>query len=599
MKKLLILLPILSLTVLQAIYIDPPKSRFEFVAPLSNLPATKLDTYATNTGVAQQIANQKNLQARIIWIDATANLNRVSSKTKIEKLIEKIKTVGFNTIIYDVKPIVGLTVYPSKLTGKVTEWKGQKLPLDFDPLKPITQECKKNKIQLLVSLNAFSEGHMHPKFRGGPGFKKTELQTVLYDPHPTLITPWPFQKEKEIYKSRNPIIPNPTKINLYTQLNRIPDLKNACYISVNKNGKILQCCDCKSKIKKINPQGSILLGIEKTAEFLKENLKPTQSIKIKTIPEFVEISKRPNSQYPLMMNPHHPANQKRTLDFVKEILQNYEVDGIVFDDRLRFGGIDADFSQYTKKEFEKYVKQKVKWPNDVFEFTYTPNLRRGIKPGKFWDAWWTWRAMTLHNWLKDVRNLMDKLKPNSQLAIYAGSWFGEYGKYGANYASSRTQVGLPYLTSQYKKTGFAGLLDFMIPGCYYSTPTIYQAMTQAKPLGHTVEAATQFANNVIRDQTWTYSGIMLNQYYDNPKRLEKSIQAACWHSQGIMIFDLSHRIDQFWPIFEKAFKNNPKKAPHHDRNLLKKVKLMRAKRDKKGILDPPAPIYKGAAGTGF
>ena len=83
-------------------------SRFQLVAPLA-LPPVRVDTRMAKYGVAQEMAAQQNLQARMLWIDATANLDRVNSAEKIDTLVNKIADAGFNTVVYEVKPIVGRT----------------------------------------------------------------------------------------------------------------------------------------------------------------------------------------------------------------------------------------------------------------------------------------------------------------------------------------------------------------------------------------------------------------------------------------------------------------------------------------------------------
>jgi len=129
------------------------------VSPLPNLPPILLDEYDSGYGAAQEISRANKLQGRILWIDGTANLSRLSDAEKIIALVRQVKKSGFNTIVLDVKPIVGYTLYPSEYAPKLTEWKGQQLPVDFDPLAIMAREAKANGLLLYASLNAFSEGH--------------------------------------------------------------------------------------------------------------------------------------------------------------------------------------------------------------------------------------------------------------------------------------------------------------------------------------------------------------------------------------------------------------------------------------------------------
>src|SRR5713101_2182200 len=113
----------------------PPPTPVPPYLPFPHLPSLALDEANNQVGIAQQTARAQKLQARILWIDATANLNRINSADKIAALVEKIKKTGFNTIVLDVKPIVGLTLYSSKLAPKLAAWLDNRtLPIDFDPV---------------------------------------------------------------------------------------------------------------------------------------------------------------------------------------------------------------------------------------------------------------------------------------------------------------------------------------------------------------------------------------------------------------------------------------------------------------------------------
>jgi hypothetical protein len=313
--------------------------------------------------------------------------------------------------------------------------------------------------------------------------------------------------------------------------------------------------------------------------------------------EFLPTSEH-TDQYPLMMNPANKDVQDRMLAIIQEVLSKYGVDGILFDDRLRYAGMNADFSDLSRSMFERYVGQKLNWPDDVFQVTYSLGLRRGLKPGKFYDAWMLWRALQMRNWVARVRSTVKSLRPSALFGIYGGSWYGEYPVFGSNYGSTSLEAGFDFLTPAYEKTGFAGLLDFLITGCYYSTPTIYQAMVDGKSAGSTIEAAGQLSNRVADDQCWTVAGIALEDFSGNPEGLQHALQAACTATQGVMVFDLSHNIEPMWPAFAEAFHfkaDTPFGAP----DILAKVRKLRKSYQEKGVQERPVVISSGTAGTGF
>jgi hypothetical protein len=144
--------------------------------PFPHVISPSFDESRNGYGIAQRLTRADGLQGRVLWIDATANLERINTVEKIDALVKKIRETGFNTIVLDIKPIVGEVLYPSQIAPKMTEWKGRTLPKEFDPLAVMLAKARENKLSLFVSMNAFSEGHSHFPERG-PGAKRPQWQT--------------------------------------------------------------------------------------------------------------------------------------------------------------------------------------------------------------------------------------------------------------------------------------------------------------------------------------------------------------------------------------------------------------------------------------
>src|SRR2546423_229096 len=80
-------------------------------APPGGLPGVMLDWGNDSIGLAKQATRgAQRYQARIMWIDATANIERYNTEEKIAALVKGLKDVGFNTIVFDAKPISGQVV---------------------------------------------------------------------------------------------------------------------------------------------------------------------------------------------------------------------------------------------------------------------------------------------------------------------------------------------------------------------------------------------------------------------------------------------------------------------------------------------------------
>lgn len=583
------MLPLLAAAILSQHPDKLPAGRFELATPL-RLPAIKIDALNDGIGLAQQMARAKGLQGRVMWIDGTANLDRCNTEPKIVTLVQKLKTVGFNTIVYDVKPISGQVLYPSKIAPKIEKWKTQTLPLDFDPLAIMAREAKKSGLTLLISLNAFSEGHN--LFKVGPGYEHPEWQTVIYEALPIVKGESLEEPGEEEWLQLQPNLnekPDNGLIGVFTDPSAAKDYEE--HLVVDKNGVVVAG-------DAIPPGGSMLVGDDKAAHFLEEHNSPGNRLTFDTFPLFTPIGRRPELQYPLITNPNRPDVRQRNLDIIKEILTNYPVDGIMYDDRLRYAGMYADFSPLTTSLFEQRLGKKIGWPDDVFKYTNSPTLQRGIRPGPYFEAWMTWRAEVMRDWVDLVSKTVKQTKPGALFGIYAGSWYGEYQQFGNNYAAPEFQAGFWSLTKAYQKTGFANRLDVLMTGCYYTTGTIFDALGAAQPIGQSVEAAGQLSNRAARDMTWAYAGITLDKFKGNPGGLEKALQAACASSQGVMVFDLSHDIEPMWPVFARAFAK-PAQAPHQVKGLLDQIRAKRKRYDAWGVKDPSVPINSGAAGVGF
>jgi len=580
-----------------AITIPPVRSRFELSNQLPTIPGLMMDAIGNGWGTAQQMARSKYLQARMLWVDCTANIDRYNTEEKIVNLMKQVKLSGFNTVVFDVKPISGQVAYNSRIAPKLREWRGKQLPADFDPLAIFQREARATGLTLFVSLNAFSEGHRD--FKVGPGYEKLAQQTVLYEPR-CLLT-GPGGKSFVLSQDFNKSVADENVLSGFNDRSKVPaPLAGNFAVVLDKQGHVKEFLENGGNGKSPIPpkDGSVIVGTGAGAQFLRENALVGLKFTLEFQTEYVPISQRPEQQVPLMMNPSNPDVQAYALSIVQEILRNYDLDGIIYDDRLRYAGINADFSPQTQAAFEQYVGRRITWPDDVFRFTMNPSLAKGIAVGPYYDAWMNWRALVIRNFMATIRRNIKQIRPRAQFGLYAGSWYGEYQRYGNNWASPDADAGFWFLTPEYQKTGLAPLVDFFVAGCYYPVASIPQALAAGTPPGLSVEAAGQLANRMIRDQTWTYAGISLADFKGNPDGLKDALQAAVGATQGVMVFDLSHDIEPMWPVFRQAF-GDPRRAPHNEPGLLAEVRKRRLQNDKLGLKEPPVIISGGASGVGF
>lgn len=577
----------------QSLPIEAPKPqppRFVSAQPLAALPAIQIDRRQDGVNESDRLARQLRAQARILWIDATANLVRTNSEEKIVTLVRRVADSGFNTIVFDVKPISGQVIYPSRISPQITEWRGQTFPAGFDPLPILGRECKRTGIHLLASLNAFSEGHS--MFKVGPGYAQAPWQTVLLQPKPQIRIEGGERMGCHWEPGAAPLDGVLSVIPEGTAWPRIP--AGSFAVTVRGDGSIVDGFENPSVHRVTAPKdGLVIVGTGGGATFLRVNALPWKRLRFEMEHARIPISQDPTPQIPLISNPASPAVWSRNFEFLRELGEKKVFDGFVYDDRLRFAGDDADFSPEFLAAFERWLGHSLASTDEIFKYTVSQKFERGIAPGPLYENWLIFRAAVMKSYVKACRVTLDGIDPKLKLGLYVGSWYGEYAKFGTNYAGEGFQSGFWHHSPAFAQTGLAGELDFLIAGCYYRTPTIMDAFKVGAAIGPTVESSARLATRVADDQTWTYAGLALSQFKGNPSGFGNALQAACASSQGVMIFDLSHDIEPFWPLFKRAFLGSPK-PPHLDRKNLGELR----RRRKLGGPKPPVIISAGAAGTG-
>lgn len=563
-------------------------SRFIPASPLPGLPPFLIDGYNTGNGLASEIARTRAAQARIMWIDATANLDRVNSEEKIVALVRQIRAAGFNTISFDVKPISGQVMYPTPLRPKLTEWRGRTMDAAFDPVPIMVREAKANGLLIWASLNAFSEGHS--MFKVGPGYGQKERQQVVYEPTNVVRDPAGLTL---------PIALRPTSMTagtvaLYpggTALVATPELTVA---SLRRNGTVAEVAT--GTVPALPKGGGYLAALGAAGDLLRRAAVVGQRPGLGTQARLIPISEQPNPQIPLMMNSHDPVVREDEIRVIEELVQKYAFDGVMYDDRLRYAGLFGDFSEIGRRQFEENVGATLRWPEDVFEYSLTPSGGRGVRPGAYYDRWLAWRAGRLGDWIKEVRARITKARPGVGLGVYVGSWYGEYAALGNNWASEESQAGFWFLDPRYRKTGMAGLFDWVITGCYYPNATIHDAFSAGAPIGATVEAAGAMSSALVDGRSWTYAGIALSDFKDDPDGLRRALQAATASTQGVMCFDLSHDVEPLWPVFTEAFAAY-RRSPNAVGGLLAELRRRRALAPT-STSTRPVITFQGGAGTG-
>ena len=240
------------------------------------------------------------------------------------------------------------------------------------------------------------------------------------------------------------------------------------------------------------------------------------------------------------LNPVLPEVRTHVMAVLKELLLRYDFDSLILD-YCRYQNDNSDFSQASKEAFEKYAGiECTDFPYDIYSYPEGETDKMKYVPGKHYDKWMEWRSSVIQSYIKDVRQLVDQVKPEVSLEYWAASWWPLPGG-GQNWASPAVDKSADYwwMTPEYHKTGFADQLDVFQLGAYLEKPEhVKDAIARAKTL--------------INGDCTMYGTISaIEKDFD----MENGVYTCLTDSEGLMVFDLSHiERNGFWDEIARGVK---------------------------------------------
>lgn len=536
--------------------------------------------------VSRAITQAAGLEGRLVWVDGYANLDVLSSRAGIAALMERMRRARVNTVVFGAKMFGGHALYPSKVAPRLIEWRGQRVSPDLDILAAVLQEAHARGLKVHAAIDVFSDGHR--SVRSGPAYDHPEWQTVVYTVRRELLLP--DGQRLPIY-AVNPSEPTGEVVNAFTpgfgwRKMRIENPDELQVVAIlagpTEDMRIVAISECAllpdNQAVEMPSDGLLLHGRGSMAEWMLRALRVGDRVQFTAVDRFVPIGSDELQGTAIFLNPVLPAVRERALQIMAEIVREYPVDGIIFD-RMRFSGINADFSDETRARFEQAIGQKVaRWPDDIFRMDPIPG--RDIVRGPLFKQWIEWRALQITTFLREAVRTIRAIKPDMVIGAYVGAWYDQYYREGVNWASPDYAGNLDWMTTTYGQTGYAKELDYITTGCYYPRATVEAALIEDAPIDRTVEAASQRSAHVIHDAAFFYAGLDLNQYESvtsgtrrfDKEALRAGIATARANSQGVMIFDAVHlNRNAAWNVLEEEF-SSPAKAPHEVAGLLAAVR---------------------------
>lgn len=249
----------------------------------------------------------------------------------------------------------------------------------------------------------------------------------------------------------------------------------------------------------------------------------------------------------VFVNPVREDVRDYELRIVKELITNYDLDGVVLD-RVRFVGLGSDFSDYTRNKFEAYIEEKVQnWPEDIYKLEASKE-NIDVKYGPRFGQWVTFRASVIKDFILEVQRLTKESGKNVEFLDYTGSWYPLYYLVGANWASSRyVPDEYPWVQSNYANTGYAENIDKLLSGFYYTDVTIKDAIKNGKPeYWYSVEGSGDMLQKVVGNSVPYVGSLFLQQYENDPETFGKAVDMCFEKSSGCMLFDLCYVDDYGW-----------------------------------------------------
>jgi len=267
-----------------------------------------------------------------------------------------------------------------------------------------------------------------------------------------------------------------------------------------------------------------------------------------------KMSDMPNASGAVFMNPIYSKVYDYEVSLLKEVVHNYDIDGIILD-YCRYYDVSSDFSTYSLEQFKTWANlSTTPVPSDIVKSwernTSADNVGTGVKEaGTYARQWLEWRASNIKNIVDKMRTDLKAVNPNIVFGTYSGAWYDSYYTVGVNWASTNYDTSKDYqwATSTYKNTGYAEELDQFYTGNYTNTITGAGWWTVNGELSGT-DIVLKSATGLLASRY--YGGVDLgNTQWTDKSNMTNAISTILNHTGGIMLFDLVHIDDSKYNQF--------------------------------------------------
>lgn len=257
-------------------------------------------------------------------------------------------------------------------------------------------------------------------------------------------------------------------------------------------------------------------------------------------PEGFKDIKDDPSKVSAFLNPSHPEVQDYVLSFVKEIVENYDIDGYALD-YCRYPDVQSDFSSFTRHQFEKHIGKDVKnFPEDIFRWENGERI-----DGSLAQEWFEFRSQVIYDFISRVRETIKGIKPDVSMELWAASWYSALYVNGQNWASQKYNPYGEYAwaSEDYYKTGYAGLLDVFLLGTYLD-------VVWGMDNNESMEYGIARGKRLIAGDCLMYGTMQGTMKREN---LADAAYICLKETGGLMVFDIVHIIERnAWSELKKG-----------------------------------------------
>ena len=257
---------------------------------------------------------------------------------------------------------------------------------------------------------------------------------------------------------------------------------------------------------------------------------------------------------PRFLDPANAEVQDFLLTLLGELAAYEGLDGIVLD-RCRYDdyGMDAGYTDAAKEDFAKYLGDEPSaWPVMPRGQSYLSS-----NPSTLQRNWLSFRCKVIHDFVAKAVDKVHEVNEDVRFGVYVGAWFSSYYTSGVNWASSRYDLkahesSYKWVPTNYQKTGFGDLLDFIFLGAYAGTDGVHGGSEW------TMEGfAKQGAKRLCGDVPFAAGPDIGNGTgFENGKQealIPEIVETMLGSSDGLFIFDLCHiRMFDYWDAFQKG-----------------------------------------------